>query len=159
MRLKQGQKKKLLEWVGEGLRTDEINKRASELDDPFAVTRSQVDYYRDTRKIKLENIKDSNENDALTTGLAIRSVRVQKLQVLADKLENDLIKKDLTWVTEPRVLGNTYIEVEKFNASEVREYREIIDQIAGEVGDKKPDTIIPDHVHVTFGKPPDAKDA
>lgn len=35
MRLKKNQKEVLLQWISEGLQSDEINDRAAQFDDPF----------------------------------------------------------------------------------------------------------------------------
>lgn len=162
MRLKKAQKEKLLEWVAEGLRTDEINARAAEYDPPFAVSRKLVDYYRRTRAFEHKAILKEVERNALSTGLALREVRVEKLQRLAEMLEDDLINKGLTWTTDVKGFGQgknfTRIEIERFNAEEIKEYRALLDQISSEVGDKKPDQVIPSEIIVTFGKPKDGKD-
>ena len=57
MRLKKLQREILLEWIFEGLTTDEINKRAEAFEEPFRVSRQQVDHYRKTRVIDVEKIK------------------------------------------------------------------------------------------------------
>jgi hypothetical protein len=148
-KLTKAQKEQLLQWVGEGLTSGEINERAAKLDPPFEVTRAHVDYYRRTRAIKLADL--SKEEDALSTGLALRAVRVSKLQALAELMEDDLLNGNL-WVTDIKYVGNQQVNVEKFNSAEVSEYRATLAQIADEVGDKKPDQIIPSEITVRFVK-------
>lgn len=157
MRLNKGQKEKLLEWVAEGLQSDEINKRAALFDPPFSVGRSQVRFYRVTRGTSLKALAQASEFDALNSGLALKSVRVQRLQVLAGMLEDDLFD-GLTWTTDVKAVGVEKVYIDRFNQAEVSEYRATLDQIASEVGDKKPDQIVPSEITVRFVKP-DAKDA
>ncbi len=157
MKLNKGQKEQLLQWVAEGLQTDEINKRAAEFDRPFSVSRSQVAYYRVTREADLKELALSGEFDALNSGLAIKANRVQRLQLLAAMLEEDLMGGVL-WTTDVKAVGLEKVYIERFNAAEVSEYRATLDQIAGEVGDKKQDPLIPSEITVRFVKP-DAKES
>jgi hypothetical protein len=158
IRLQNGQKTALLEWVAEGLLIGEINERAAAYDPPFRVTRSLVDYYRKTRKVQMGEITQAAELDALTTGLAIRSVRVGKLQLLAALMEEDLFA-GVMWVEDVKMVGQgrtaKEVWIERFNESEVRQYLATLDQIASEVGDKKPEGVIPSEIQVTFARPPE----
>lgn len=139
MRLKQGQKSALQEWVAAGLESGEINSKASQFDPPFSVSRAQVDYYRKTRKVSLSEIKQANDFDALTTGLALKAERVKKLDLLARLMENDLFTGGL-WIDEVKMIGSGFsqerVEFESFNAAEVAQYRGVLDDIAKEVGDR-----------------------
>lgn len=126
MRLKKNQKEKLLAWISEGLQSDEINDRAAQFDDPFSVTRSQVQFYRERRAVDIKTIQAAGEYDALTTGLALRAERVRRLQQLAALMEKDLFGGFL-WV----------VDYEEFNTAEVQQYRGVLDDIAKEVGDRK----------------------
>lgn len=139
-RLRKKQKEALLQWVAEGLETDEINKLADKFKPPFSVNREMVKYYRETRKIDLEVLKRSGEFDALTTGLATKEERVKRLQQLADLMWKDLVGGFL-WLDQVKALGagefmETY-DYEEFNTSEVREFRATLDDIAKELGDRK----------------------
>lgn len=160
MKLNRSQKETLLQWVAEGLQTDEINYRAAECVPPFSVSRQQVDGYRKRNRVNIGEILQDATTSALTTGLALREVRVAKLQQLADLLLQDLIERGLTWTTDVKGIGQGHnfarVEIEKFNKDELSEYRALLDQIAGEVGDKKPDQVIPTEIVVSFGKKPDA---
>jgi hypothetical protein len=126
VRLKKNQKEKLLAWISEGLQSDEINDRAAQFDDPFSVTRSQVQFYRERRAVDIKTIQAAGEYDALTTGLALRAERVRRLQQLAALMEKDLFGGFL-WV----------VDYEEFNTAEVQQYRGVLDDIAKEVGDRK----------------------
>lgn len=136
MRLEKDQKAKLLEWVAEGLRTDEINKRAAQEIPPFNVSRGQVAFFRETRGIKLSEIAEVLDDDALTTGLAIRAERVRRLQLLAGLLEDDLFAGG-TWVDDVKGVGGMTVHIEKFNGPMVEQYRGVLDDIAREMGDRK----------------------
>ena len=136
MRLKKGQKERLLEWIAEGLRSDEINERASQ-HEPFCVSRAQVDYYRRTRRVAIETIKKSGEHEALTTGLAKKAARVEKLKQLAALLEEDLFG-DLLWLPQVKGVGSgsaaQIVDYVEFNRGEIEAYRGVLDDIAKEVG-------------------------
>ena len=140
MRLKKNQKEKLLAWISEGLQSDEINDRAAQFDDPFSVTRSQVQFYRERRAVDIKTIQAAGEYDALTTGLALRAERVSRLQQLAALMEKDLFGGFL-WTDQVKALGSgefmQVVDYEEFNTAEVQQYRGVLDDIAKEVGDRK----------------------
>jgi hypothetical protein len=135
------QRQALIEWVAEGLQSDEINKRASECFEPFNVSRRTVAYYRLTRKVDIDRIIAEGEEEALSTGLALRSERVKKLKALATRLERDLFgdnNDDYVWTDQVKGIGSRdnfeVIEYEEFNAAEIGQYRAILDDIAKETG-------------------------
>lgn len=138
-RLTKDQKGALLKWVAEGLETDEINKRADMFDPSFCVSRAQVDYYRKTRKINIKAIAQSDEYDALSTGLALKAERVKRLSLLAALMEEDLFS-GVMWTQDVKMIGSgdyqERVEFELFNASEVQQYRGALDDIAKEIGDR-----------------------
>lgn len=127
----------VLEWIAVGLRTDEINDRAASFDPPFSVSRQQVDFYRKTRQRDINAILSVDENNALTTGLSLKEVRVTKLQQLASLMEQDLFGGFL-WTEQVKGVGSgmmsTIVDYEEFNKAEVESYRGVLDDIAREVG-------------------------
>lgn len=135
--LKRRQKKALLQWIAEGLQSDEINARAADFDPPFNVSRQQVDYYRRTRRIDLEAIQHIDEQTALTEGYAVKGHRVYKLSLLAALLENDLLN-GLLWTDDVKGVGAgavaEVVDFEQFNKAEVDAYRGVLDDIAKEIG-------------------------
>jgi hypothetical protein len=136
-KLTKDQKSELLKWVAQGLETDEINKRAEVFDPSFCVSRAQVDYYRKTRKVKIGEIVQESEYDALSTGLALKAERVKRLALLAGMLEEDLFGGVL-WTQDVKMIGTgeyqERVEFELFNSAEVQQYRGVLDDIAKEVG-------------------------
>ena len=139
MRLKKAQKNALQEWVAAGLETGEINSKAAEFEPPFSVSRTQVDYYRKTRGVKLGELMQSGDYDALKTGLALKAERVKKLVQLAGLMEKDLFGGVL-WTEDVKMIGSgpfqERVEFEEFNTAEVQQYRGVLDDIAKEVGDR-----------------------
>ena len=137
MRLRKSQKEALLSWIAEGLQSDEINARAAEHDPSFSVSRQQVDYYRKTRQADIGTITRVAEMDALTQGLALKEVRVAKLQQLAALMERDLFG-GFMWTDQVKSIGSgdsqQVVEYEEFNGAEVAAYRGVLDDIAKEVG-------------------------
>ena len=137
MRLKKAQKDALLEWIAAGKKTDEINDLAAEHTPPFNVSRQQVDGYRKRRKVDIEAIIQQDEMRSLTSGLAIKEVRVSRLKRLAEMMEGDLFG-DRLWTDEVKGIGSgtiaEIVEYEEFNRSEVDAYRGLLDDIAKEIG-------------------------
>lgn len=140
MRLKRSQKEKLLEWISEGLQSDEINQRAAEFDLPFEVSRQQVDWYRTTREKSIAAMAAASEHDALTAGLALKANRVLKLQQLAALMEQDIFGGFL-WTDQVKMIGSgpfaKEVDYEEFNTAEVQQYRGVLDDIAKELGQRK----------------------
>ena len=140
MKLNKKQKAFLLERVAEGLETGEINKLASEFKPPFEVSRSQVDHYRQTRKVSISQIKEEDENSALKTGLSLKENRVKLLHELAEKLKNDLFNDGLLWTDNAKGIGSGPLwekyDYKEFNAAEVAQLRGVLEDIASEVGDR-----------------------
>lgn len=85
----------------------------------------------------------AGQEEALQSGLALRSERVRKLKALAARMEADLLDdvNDRLWVEVEKAIGSgqfqKFVTVKEFNASEVREYRGALDDIAKELGDRK----------------------
>ena len=140
--LEKEQREALIQWVAEGLETDEINKRALKFKPPFKVSRQQVDHYRKTRKVDLNEIKHSGEMTALTSGLALRENRVALLQKMADQMIYDLLNNNLLWTDEVKGIGGAEnfekIEYKEFNGAEVAQLRGVLDDIASEMGQRAP---------------------
>lgn len=138
MRLTKAQREKVLEWIAEGLLSDEIKKRAAKQKPPFTVSRQQVDYFRKTRNVSLEEIKTEGEFTALTSGLSLKENRVALLHDLAEKLRADLFDGNLLWLDQAKGLGSgenfERYDYREFNASEVAQLRGVLEDIADEVG-------------------------
>ena len=146
----------MLQWVAEGLQSDEINERAAVFNPPFTIGRATITHYRKTRKTDIETIIAQDEHDALSSGLALRAERVKKLKALALRLERDLftdVEDDYVWTDQVKSIGSggTYeiVEYEEFNKAEIDAYRGLLDDIAKEMGDRKTQadiTLIPGKV-------------
>jgi hypothetical protein len=145
-RLLKKQREALLVWISEGLETDEINKRAGQFSPTFKVSRSLVDHYRKTRKVDIKEIILSGEITALKEGLAVKASRVKLLQVIADLMMEDLIKKELLWTNQVKSIGSQYnferIDYKEFNTAEVQQLRGVLEDIAKELGERSPDVNI-----------------
>lgn len=136
-KLDKAQRKELLKWVAEGLETSEINKRAADFEPRFRVSPAQVDYYRKTRKVDLQELIRAGDFDALKNGLALKEERVKRLTLLAAMMEEDIFGGVL-WTNDLKSIGSgdqqQVVEFEEFNLAEVQQYRGVIDDIAKEVG-------------------------
>jgi hypothetical protein len=142
MRLYKIQIEHLLSMISEGLKTDEINKRAEAFDPTYQVTRSQVEGYRTRRAIDIDAIRKAGEIKGLTEGLANKEARVALLKKLADKMAKELLeepeKKEGSrwWLHNIKGIGQAgnfkEIEYFEFNAAEVQQLRGVLDDIAAE---------------------------
>lgn len=137
MRLRKAQKEAVIQWMAEGLQSDEINERAKGFIPPFSVSRQQVDYYRKTREGDLAVMIAAGEAEALTTGLALKEERVKSLKRLAALMERDIFGGFL-WTDQVKSVrdgeSSTVVEYEEFNRSEVDAYRGVLDDLAKETG-------------------------
>jgi hypothetical protein len=90
--------------------------------------------------VDIQSIRQAGEYDALTTGLALKSNRVMKLQQLAALMEQDIFGGFL-WTDQVKMIGSgpfaKEVDYEDFNTAEVTQYRGVLDDIAKEVGDRK----------------------
>lgn len=140
MKLNKKQRTQLLVWIAEGLETGEINKRAAKFKPPFQVTRQQVDHYRKTRDVKLDEIKAQDETSALKTGLSLKENRVKLLHDLAELLGKDIFEKNLLWLDQAKGIGSgenyERIDYQEFNTAEIAQLRGVLDDIASEVGER-----------------------
>jgi hypothetical protein len=104
---------------------------------PFSVLRSQVTYYRNTRREDIAAVVRAGEQEALSEGLALKGERVKKLKQLAALMERDLFGGFL-WLDQVKGVGSgdvaQIVEYEEFNRAEVEAYRGVLDDIAKEVG-------------------------
>ena len=143
MRLKQKQKEHLLALVAEGKTSDEINARAAAFKPPYEVSRQQVDFYRGSRGVRLEEIKAESESEALRTGLALKEGRVETLKELGERLKRELLgegEESRLWLRRTRAVGSgqwaQFVEVEEFNLTEINALRAVLDDIAKEMGER-----------------------
>lgn len=137
-RLTEDQRLLVLQWIAEGLESNEINQRASQADPPFHVAKSTISHYRSTRQVSLTAVRQVSEEQALAAGYQTAAQRVSKLSALAEKLEADLTTGEKLWTKNVKGIGKgadfERIEYEEFNAAEVNQYRGLLDDIARELG-------------------------
>jgi hypothetical protein len=140
MKLNKKQKEILLEWIAEGLQSDEINKRAAAFKPSFQVIRQQVDFYRKTRGVDIDKLRKEGEFTALNTGLSVKEKRVALLQQLAEKMRLDIFENDLLWTNQVKGIGGAdnfeRIDYQEFNAAEVQQLRGVLDDIAAELNER-----------------------
>ena len=128
-RLTKAQKTALIAWISEGITPGEINTRARAFKKPFDVSRETVNYYRKRSQVDVKEIIKREHKTAMETGLALKAMRISKLKRLARRLEKDLLTdEDKLWISGK--YGKS------FNASEVDQYRGILDDIAKELGER-----------------------
>lgn len=143
MRLDKRQKDVLLSWISEGLRTDEINRRAARFSTPFHVNTRITAYYRKSRAVKIDQVQTEAEFASVRSGLAKKTERVAKLQLVAELLMKDLLsdgEESRLWLDQIKGIGSNEnferIEYKAFNKAEVDALRGVLDDIAAEVGDR-----------------------
>lgn len=134
------QREYLLTLIADGLQTDEINKKTKAFADPFTVTRQAVDFYRSSRGVRLDELKEESESESLRTGLALREGRVETLKELGERLRRELLSADedgRLWLRRKKALGTgafmEVVEVEELNVAGIRALRDVLDDIAKEM--------------------------
>ncbi len=141
VRLGQKQKEHLIELISAGLRTKEINEQAKKFRPSYQVTRQQVDFYRKRLGVKLDELDGAAEAGALKRGFALRERRVESLNTLAEKMEEELIGENMLWLDQVKMVGSgrhaKQLNYEEFNAPMVQQFRGVLDDIAKEAGDRR----------------------
>lgn len=116
----------VLDWIADGLTTNEMNNLGANFTPPFKIS-PQLNYqYRKDYDIDLQKLRNEKDALAISTGLAVRGNRIQQLIKLALLLEEDIHSKGLTWVDSKTD--------KNFNEPELRQLRGIYDDIAKETG-------------------------
>lgn len=133
------QRKKLAEWIGEGCTPREINKRAAALRSPFKISRQGVDYYRQKLQVKVQELRESEAGAAFTRGFALKDERIRVLDELANKILADLRSETVgLWLEDKKTIGSgddaEIYTFKRFNAAQVSAVRELLADIAAEMG-------------------------
>lgn len=91
--------------------------------------------------IAAEEREAAYRRSILEDGYALAHERVKALKDLGQKLHAELTKDGKLWVTDVKGIGGgdswERVDVERFNAAEVDQYRGILDDIAKETGGRK----------------------
>lgn len=92
---------------------------------------------------QLEAAKNKRAKDILQSGLALVHERVDKLQGLADFLHEQMYEQGESgkyhniWLPDVKEVGGQVVDIERFNAAIIDQYRGALDDIAKEVGGRK----------------------
>lgn len=80
----------------------------------------------------------------METGYALPHERIQALKELADALKHELTaegEENRRWVRDVKQIGSgdtaERVDIERFNAAELEQFRGLLDDIAKELGDRK----------------------
>lgn len=137
-KLSEAQKLQLIQWLGEGLTTEQINEQAATFDPPFRIIPSMNTYYRNAYRDEIKAIREEVTERVFGEGLALAKERVRRLYKLAEVLEADLHDRYKVWLKDVKGIGSgeqfERVEFEQFNAAEIKELRAIYDDIAKETG-------------------------
>jgi hypothetical protein len=136
-KLSKAQREQLLGWIAEGLRTDEINRRAGQGQPAWSVSRQTVDQYRKRYQVRIDEITQAADTQALNSGYARKAQRVELLNQLAETLADELFKQGKLWVKRTRGVGRgETVTEQEFNGAEVAQLRGTLEDLAAEVGDR-----------------------
>lgn len=113
----------------------------------FAWAERAVEYDAD-----YEAIKNAERQAVIDYGLALDYERIRKLKRLADTLEAQIYERNEDgvlhniWLPDVKQIGSgefaERVDIERFNAAMISEYRSVLDDIAKEVGGRKQRTEI-----------------
>ena len=141
--LSQSQHSALLKWISMGYTYAEIIERAVNFNPPFKPDEKLISNYRVKYRSQIVETRREFEQEAIEVGLALRRNRLQALHSLAHLLEDDIHRKGKLWIQHVKGLGsgNYYERVieEEFNEAELRQLRGVYEDIAKEVGARRPD--------------------
>ena len=91
--------------------------------------------------VVVEQAERDRVREVLETGFGVAHERVRVLKELGEILIGELRDPLRRWVREPKWLGSRengeMVEIERFNAAEVEQFRGILDDIAKEIGGRK----------------------
>jgi hypothetical protein len=132
------QRSLLLTWLAAGYAGDAIRDFARKRHWPELPTDRKITYYRKKWADKIADARAARLESAMTEGLAIRAERIARLCEHADQLEK------MKWIPDKH--GRLHNE---------KAWRECIDQIAEEMGDKKHDTSFEGHLLIWDQETPD----
>ncbi len=136
----------MLEWIVEGLSIVEMRDRASQLDEPFEVTRGQVVHARKSMRAKWSAKWAEQEKALLEDGFARKAVRIRQitemyerhLQLIAARAEapqlQDVPGGRTGLLTQDVKQGKI---VFKYDRAVISEMRGLLDDIAREKGERQ----------------------
>jgi hypothetical protein len=136
--LKDHQRLMLIQWIAQGLTNKQINSRAAKYVDPFHVGSEIIYYYRTYKQLDITAMRRLQEANAFNTGLALRAQRLESLNMIAQLVYHHLVDEDGMWLTKTKQLGRggPIVEETEFNDVEVKEFRQLLGDIAAEVGQR-----------------------
>ena len=92
---------------------------------------------------ELEKRKTARAEEIMQSGLALAHNRVEKLKVLALFLHTQMYERGEDgvyhniWLPDVKQIAGTRVDIERFNAAIISEYRATLDDIAKETGGRK----------------------
>jgi hypothetical protein len=122
-KLDQEQRDQLLAWLAADYESNVIFVWFAEREWP-ELDRSTLTYYRKRYKDDIDQLRADRRSSAIHTGLALKEERVARLKAHADRLE------EIKWI--PGKTGKLYNE---------KAWRETLDDIAKELGQRRPQVI------------------
>lgn len=145
-KLTKAQKDALLSWIGEGLTPREANKRAAAFRPAFTVSRQLIAYYRDRIGVPAVEARKATATAAFNKGFCLKDNRLRALDKLARRMLKDLSGEDRgLWLEDKKTVGagedaEVYV-FERFNSSQLNAFRDLLDDIAREVGARNARTL------------------
>jgi len=89
---------------------------------------------------ELERRKDERAEQIMQSGLALTHNRVEELKELADFLQGQMYEQGEggvyhnVWLPDVKQVGGERVDIERFNAAIISEYRATLDDLAKETG-------------------------
>ena len=118
-KLTEEQQLKLIQWLAADY-SEKLIRVWMERDKWPKITHQAISYYRQMLKADIDTLRSERRSRALTTGLALKEERVERLKVHADDLE------EIKWVPD-----------EKGKLHNEKAWRETLDDIAKEMGHRR----------------------
>lgn len=102
---------------------------------------SRLQAIADAAAREAEEREAAYRREIMESGYALAHERIKALKGLAEVLHGELLQEDKRWLADVKQIGSgegaERVDIERFNASEVEQFRGCLDDIAKELGERR----------------------
>lgn len=97
--------------------------------------------FDDAERKKRDELYRARADEILASGFAARFARIAELNRLAELLQDEIWTDDKRWLPDVKQIGSgedaERVDIVRFNSSVIEQYRQTLDDIAKELGERK----------------------
>lgn len=100
---------------------------------------ARANAFDDAERKKRDALYASRADEILTSGFAMRFTRIAELNRLAELLQAELLTEDKRWLPDAKWIGGDFgerVDIVRFNSAVVEQYRQTLEDIAVEMGER-----------------------